>query len=221
MNAARVSSPRATRARRASQVPVSSGEARLFSGSASMSPMPMSVGTRFFPSRATKVRRISVSIVAARVAGVPRPESRMAARSSSSEISRPADSIAPSSVASVWRGGGRVCLVRTSSLPSRRCPSASGGSVGPPSPSATSPPFPRSPRARAADLGDVLPAGDEPHPSARAVAIGRRRQRRHQRFVGARRRRPAVRPRRAAGVPRTSDGPTRMTTSVSANSASG
>ena len=74
MNAARVSSPRAIRDSRASQAPVSSGEARLFSGRASMRPMPIAVGTRFLPSRATKVRRISVSIVAARVAGDPHVE---------------------------------------------------------------------------------------------------------------------------------------------------
>ena len=118
----------------------------------------------------------------------------MAARISSSEMSRPADSIAPSSVASVWRGGGRVCLVTTSSLPSRRCPSASGGSSG----------AAVAVRAAAlAELRDRLPAGDQPHPTARAVAIGRRRQRRHERLVArvgrvvaASARRPrAVRPR--------------------------
>src|SRR6185312_517467 len=39
--------------------------------------------------------------------------------------------------------------------------------------------------ARLADLGDLLPAGDEPHPPARAITIGRRRQRRHGCLVGA------------------------------------
>jgi len=46
-------------------------------------------------------RRISVSIVSARVAGVPRPCSFMASRSSSSSMSLPAVSIAERSVASV------------------------------------------------------------------------------------------------------------------------
>ncbi len=47
-------------------------------------------------------------MIAARVAGVPRPFSRIASRSSSSSISLPAPSIADSSVASLKRGGGRV-----------------------------------------------------------------------------------------------------------------
>jgi hypothetical protein len=45
--------------------------------------------------------RISPSMIAARVAGVPRPFSAIASRSSSSSISLPAPSIALSSVASV------------------------------------------------------------------------------------------------------------------------
>ena len=48
--------------------------------------------------------------MAARVAGVPRPQSRMAADSSFSSRLRPADSMAVNSVASVRRRGGRVCL---------------------------------------------------------------------------------------------------------------
>ena len=40
-------------------------------------------------------------MIAARVAGVPSPQSFIAARSASSSIALPADSIAPSSVASV------------------------------------------------------------------------------------------------------------------------
>jgi len=46
-------------------------------------------------------RRIRTSIVSARVAGVPSPESFIASRSSSSSIRLPAVSIAESSVASV------------------------------------------------------------------------------------------------------------------------
>ncbi len=45
-------------------------------------------------------RRISVSITSARVAGVPRPLSFIASRSSSSPISLPAVSMAERSVAS-------------------------------------------------------------------------------------------------------------------------
>ena len=53
-------------------------------------------------------------MICARVAGVPRPFSRIASRNSSSSISLPAPSIADSSVASVKRGGGRVRLATTS-----------------------------------------------------------------------------------------------------------
>ena len=56
----------------------------------------------------------NVSIMAARVAGVPRPASFIASRSSSSSIVFPAVSMAPSRVASVKRGGAFVCLVRVS-----------------------------------------------------------------------------------------------------------
>ena len=63
-----------------------------------------------------------------------------------------------------------------------------------------------SPRAlvavgRSAELGDLLPARDEPHPTARAVAIGRRRQRRHERLV-ARRFDGVVAPRLGGGARR-------------------
>src|ERR671919_656497 len=47
-------------------------------------------------------------MMAARVAGVPMPESFIASRSSSSSTSLPAVSIAPSSDASVYRRGGLV-----------------------------------------------------------------------------------------------------------------
>ena len=140
-------------------------------------------------------RRSSVSMVAARVAGVPRPESLIAARSASSSMSRPADSIAPSSVASVWRGGGRVCLVDAS----KRRPAAGPRRAAAASVVAVAVAVARS-RRRLAELRDRLPAGDQPHPPAREVAIGRRRQRRHERLVARRsprRRRAARRPRAA------------------------
>ena len=55
-------------------------------------------------------------MICARVAGVPRPFSRIASRNSSSSISLPAPSIAESSVASVNRGGGRVTSALTSTF---------------------------------------------------------------------------------------------------------
>ncbi len=62
---------------------------------------PLGVAWSSLPTRSMYSRRISVSIVSARVAGVPRPLSFIASRSSSSSISLPAVSIAESSVASV------------------------------------------------------------------------------------------------------------------------
>ena len=59
-------------------------------------------------------------MICARVAGVPRPFSRIASRSSSSSISLPAPSIADSSVASLKRGGGRVVCATTSTFSVRR-----------------------------------------------------------------------------------------------------
>ena len=55
-------------------------------------------------------------MICARVAGVPRPFSRIASRSSSSSICLPAPSIAESSVASLKRGGGRVTSFTTSTF---------------------------------------------------------------------------------------------------------
>ena len=101
MNAARESLPRAMSASRASHAPVSSGEARLATGSAWIRPMPNGVATRCCLVRSTKPRRNSVSMIAARVAGVPSPRSFIAARRVSSSICLPAASIAPSSVASL------------------------------------------------------------------------------------------------------------------------
>jgi hypothetical protein len=61
----------------------------------------LAVGTSSRPSRSMYFSLIRPSIVCARVAGVPRPFSRIAWRSSSSSISLPAPSIALSRVASV------------------------------------------------------------------------------------------------------------------------
>ena len=84
-----------------SQSPVSSGDVILCSSSIPITWRPFGVAWRSLPARSMYSRRISVSIVSARVAGVPRPRSFMASRSSSSSISLPAVSIAESSVASV------------------------------------------------------------------------------------------------------------------------
>ena len=53
-------------------------------------------------------------MMAARVAGVPRPRSDIASRSASSSMSLPAPSIAESRVDSVKRAGGLVSSCRTS-----------------------------------------------------------------------------------------------------------
>ncbi len=66
--------------------------------------------------------------MAARVAGVPRPRSRIASSSSRLSSERPADSMAVRSVASVNRRGGSVSLWRTSTFfAARFCPSWSPG----------------------------------------------------------------------------------------------
>ena len=62
---------------------------------------PLSVGTSDFFSRLTYSRAKSVSMMAARVAGVPMPASFIASRSASSDSSRPAVSIAASRLDSV------------------------------------------------------------------------------------------------------------------------
>ncbi len=66
------------------------------------------------PSRRRYSSASNPSMVAARVAGVPRPFPAIASRKSSSSISLPAPSIALSSVASVNRAGGRVSRLFTS-----------------------------------------------------------------------------------------------------------
>ena len=73
-----------------------------------MSPMPLSVATNDFPSRLTYSRVSNVSMMLARVAGVPSPFSFIASDSSRSSSVFPAVSIAVSKVASLSRGGGRV-----------------------------------------------------------------------------------------------------------------
>jgi hypothetical protein len=100
MNASKSACPRAIRRRSRSHSPVSAG---LFTRgwTAATSAIPVSVAWRFFSSRRRYSRRRRVSSVAARVAGVPSPDSRIAAETSFSSIVRPALSIAVSSVASV------------------------------------------------------------------------------------------------------------------------
>ncbi len=66
-----------------------------------MSWKALAVGISSRPSRSMYFSRMRPSMMAARVAGVPRPFSCIASRSSSSSISLPAPSIADSKVASV------------------------------------------------------------------------------------------------------------------------
>ena len=81
-------------------------------------------------------------MIDARVAGVPMPESFIASRSSTSSMSLPAVSIAPSSEASVKRRGGCVSLRSDSTTSVCTCSPCSsfGSSWSPPvSSSAASP----------------------------------------------------------------------------------
>jgi hypothetical protein len=98
MNSGSAPSPFAMRWSRASHAPVI---AALFtSGSTTaMSVMPFSVATSVFPSRTMYARVSSVSMMFARVAGVPSPFSFIASDSSRSSSVFPAVSIAVSSVA--------------------------------------------------------------------------------------------------------------------------
>jgi len=107
MNGPSASSPRSIRWSRASQCPVISG---LFTvgSTVEISAIPFSVASRAFPCLARYFRSSSVSMIPARVAGVPSPVSRMASESSFSSSAFPAVSMAVSSVASVKRGGGWV-----------------------------------------------------------------------------------------------------------------
>jgi hypothetical protein len=169
MNAARVSVPRAIAARRASHVPVSSADASDASGICAIKLSPSGVATRWFRSRAMYSRRNNVSMIDARVAGVPRPVSFIAARSASSSMRRPAVSIAPSSVASVYRGGGVVCFACDAKVASSTWPSTSTGSavVGSRSrPSASSSrPRPSIPRPSLPRPSGPRPSGPRPSPT--------------------------------------------------------
>ena len=87
-----------------SQSPVSSGRVSSCTfrpRSSVISWKDLAVGISSRPSRNMYFSVIKPSMVAARVAGVPRPFSFIAARNSSSSINLPAPSIADSSVASV------------------------------------------------------------------------------------------------------------------------
>ena len=110
-NGCRGASPRSMRFRRASHCPVIAG---LFTSgcTTSISWMPLSVASRFFPLRTIYSRFSSTSIIEARVAGVPRPLSFMASDSSFSSSVLPAVSIAVSSVPSVSRLGATCLLLQ-------------------------------------------------------------------------------------------------------------
>ena len=117
----------------------------------------------------------------------------MAARSSSSSISRPADSIAPSSVASVCRGGGRVWCATALEAPVQALSLGQGRQRGVAVLvvlvlAARFVSLGASCLARAApavvEPGDVLPARDQTHPPARDEPIGQRRLRRQHGLVG-------------------------------------
>ena len=109
MNGDNCDSPLWIACRRASHWPVIAG--LLTSGwTASISRIPLSVACSALPSRTMYSRVISVSMIAARVAGVPSPQSFMARESSLSSSDLPAVSIAVSKVASLNRFWGRVCF---------------------------------------------------------------------------------------------------------------
>ena len=130
--------PLAMRWSRASHPPVM---AALFTSASttSMSPMPLSVATSVLPSRCTYARVSNVSMMLARVAGVPRPFSFIASDSSRSSRVLPAVSMAVSRVASLSRAGGLVRLgTAFASSTCWGCPRSSPeGSI--PSSSASSP----------------------------------------------------------------------------------
>ena len=109
MKGASCPEPRWIRCSCASHWPVMAG---LFTSgwTISMSRIPLAVASRLLPARTMYSRFRSTSMIAARVAGVPRPVSFMASESSFSSRVLPAVSIAVSSVPSVRRLGGRVVL---------------------------------------------------------------------------------------------------------------
>ncbi|MNS78953.1 hypothetical protein D3C72_1125900 [compost metagenome] len=103
MKASRLSAPFSICASLYSHSPVSSAlesSSTPRPRSSVMSWKALAVGMSSRPSRSMYFSAISPSMVAARVAGVPRPFSCMASRSSSSSIVLPAPSMAPSRVAS-------------------------------------------------------------------------------------------------------------------------
>ena len=87
MKCSRDSSPRSISPRRCSQLPVRPGEVSAWSFSSLITFRPFSVATSARPSRSRYPTVISRSMIAARVAGVPIPESFIASRSSSSVAS--------------------------------------------------------------------------------------------------------------------------------------
>ena len=192
MNAARVSSPRATRARRASQAPVSSGDARLATGSASMSPMPVLRGDELLPVARHEGPRGSASQSSPRASRACPGPSRAWRRADPRRRCRapPTPSRPAASPPCAAAAGASACVTPRTWRPGAAPPRAAAASASlSPSASAPSPPAAARLRAhsrRVAELRDLLPAGDEPHAPARVKAIGRRRQRRHERLVGGR-----------------------------------
>ena len=97
-----------------SHLPVSSGDLST-SGASLTTSLPFAVGTKYFPCLSTYRFCTSFSIISALVAGVPRPEVKLAFNEASS-TKRPACSMAERSVASVYRSGGVVLVLRTLTL---------------------------------------------------------------------------------------------------------
>ena len=110
-----------------SHLPVVAAEA-ICSGATAINLRPFSVETMLLPARSASPTSMSRSMVAARVAGVPRPEDFMRSRSSSSSSSCPACSIRESSEASLSLSGGLVCFLRALTFPAvRTSPSRTSG----------------------------------------------------------------------------------------------
>ena len=119
MKSASRTSLRRMRSSSASHSPVSAG-LLTWGWTDSIRRMPVSVAASALPCRSMYWRRSSVSMISARVAGVPRPRSFMAADSSRSSSVAPAVSMAVSSVASLKRRGGRVFFLTASTPETRR-----------------------------------------------------------------------------------------------------
>ena len=135
MNVSRSMLPRSISLSLCSQSPVNSGfdkDSTCKPFKSVMSENACAVGINSRASRTIYLWRMSSSIMFARVAGVPKPDSRIASRNSSSSTSLPAPSIALSSVASVKRAGGRVSLASAStSVVLTSSPSATAVNVSP------------------------------------------------------------------------------------------